>query len=53
MGEVDVCESCAGEVEEDDLEPVWPATGPGDGPELWCSSCRDLHPHDPAGDDIS
>ncbi len=42
-----VCESCAGEDEE--LEPVWPATSrDGQEPELWCSDCRERLPHEPA-----
>lgn len=41
-----VCENCAGEDEE--LTPVWPATGTGDEPELWCADCRSRFPNDPA-----
>lgn len=46
-----VCENCAGEDDDDELTPVWPADGTaGDAPQLWCAGCRSRFPHDPAED---
>ena len=47
-GAAGVCESCGSE--DDDLQPVWPASGTGDSPELWCAACRDEFPHEAATD---
>jgi hypothetical protein len=48
-GTVAVCESCAGD-DDDDLQPVWPASGTGESPELWCAECRAQLPHELASD---
>ena len=47
-GTLAVCESCGGD--DDDLQPVWPASGAGDSAELWCGGCRDEFPHEVATD---
>jgi hypothetical protein len=42
-----VCESCAGE--DDELVWVWPLPADSsEGPELWCSDCRDRFPYEEA-----
>jgi hypothetical protein len=49
---VAVCESCAGEVDDDELTPVWPADGAtGADTQLWCLDCRTQFGHEPAEDD--
>ncbi|MGH9276544.1 MAG: hypothetical protein ACRD12_00315 [Acidimicrobiales bacterium] len=49
---VEVCESCAGEVDDDELAPVWPAdAADAEAPQLWCAACRDRYAHEPAEDD--
>jgi hypothetical protein len=48
---VAVCESCAGEEDDDQLAPVWSTDGDsGDSPQLWCPACRDRYNHEPADD---
>lgn len=47
-----VCENCAGERDDDELVPVWPAGGaPAEQPQLWCGDCRDRFDCELAEDD--